>query len=96
MHQLSSKHLRSMADRLLLLPIPKMSKNGRLVKQAAITLRKIADGAVVVHDGNSKSLDNIHTCSYYCNRIDCIRQQRDDLRDRLERTNRADGQPRRK
>ena len=26
-----------------------------------------------------------HTCSYYCERPECIRAQRDELRDRLEK-----------
>jgi hypothetical protein len=28
--------------------------------------------------------DTIHTCSYYCERPECVRRQRDELRDRLE------------
>ena len=31
----------------------------------------------------SESTD-MHSCSYYCDRPDCVRQQRDELRDRLE------------
>ena len=31
---------------------------------------------------------NIHTCSYYCDRPDCIKAQRDELRQKLEK---ADG-----
>jgi hypothetical protein len=27
---------------------------------------------------------SIHTCSYYCDRPDCIRAQRDELRQKLE------------
>lgn len=28
--------------------------------------------------------ETIHTCSYYCERPECIRRQRDELRDRME------------
>lgn len=28
--------------------------------------------------------ETIHTCSYYCERLGCIKRQRDELRDRLE------------
>jgi hypothetical protein len=28
--------------------------------------------------------DHIHTCSYYCDRPECIKRQRDELRDMLE------------
>ncbi len=28
--------------------------------------------------------DDIHSCSYYCDQPECIRAQRDELRDRLE------------
>lgn len=28
--------------------------------------------------------DTIHTCSYYCERPECIKRQRDELRDRME------------
>jgi len=28
--------------------------------------------------------DTIHTCSYYCERPECVRRQRDELRDRME------------
>lgn len=27
---------------------------------------------------------DIHTCSYYCERPECVRRQRDELRDRME------------
>ena len=27
--------------------------------------------------------DEIHSCSYYCERPECIRRQRDELRDRM-------------
>ncbi len=27
---------------------------------------------------------SIHTCSYYCNRPECVRAQRDELRQKLE------------
>ena len=29
--------------------------------------------------------DTIHSCSYYCDRPECIKQQRDELREQLER-----------
>jgi hypothetical protein len=30
-------------------------------------------------------MNDIHSCSYYCSRPECVRAQRDDLRDKLER-----------
>ena len=30
-------------------------------------------------------MTDIHSCSYYCDRPECIKQQRDELRERLER-----------
>lgn len=30
-------------------------------------------------------MTDIHSCSYYCDRPECIKRQRDELRDRLER-----------
>lgn len=29
--------------------------------------------------------DDIHSCSYYCDRPECIKAQRDELRERLEK-----------
>ncbi len=28
--------------------------------------------------------DDIHSCSYYCDRIECVKRQRDELREKLE------------
>lgn len=28
-------------------------------------------------------MTDIHSCSYYCDRLECIKAQRDELRDRL-------------
>jgi hypothetical protein len=33
---------------------------------------------------------SIHTCSYYCERPDCIRAQRDELRQKLEQAIQAE------
>ena len=33
---------------------------------------------------------NIHTCSYYCDRPDCIKAQRDELRQKLEQAESLD------
>jgi len=30
--------------------------------------------------------EQVHTCSYYCDRPECLKDQRDELRDRLEAT----------
>ena len=30
-------------------------------------------------------IDDIHSCSYYCDRPECIKRQRDELRERIER-----------
>ena len=29
--------------------------------------------------------DDIHSCSYYCDRPECLKRQRDELRDQLEK-----------
>jgi hypothetical protein len=29
-------------------------------------------------------MSDIHTCSYYCDRLPCIKRQRDELRDRFQ------------
>ena len=31
-----------------------------------------------------KDAEHIHSCSYYCERPECIKAQRDELRDKLE------------
>ena len=33
-------------------------------------------------------IDDIHSCSYYCDRPECIKRQRDELRERMERVER--------
>ena len=33
-------------------------------------------------------MTEIHSCSYYCDRPECIKRQRDELRERLERIER--------
>jgi hypothetical protein len=33
---------------------------------------------------------NTHTCSYYCERLECIRAQRDELRQKLEQVIQAE------
>ena len=32
--------------------------------------------------------DDMHSCSYYCDRPECIKRQRDELRERMERVER--------
>jgi hypothetical protein len=34
---------------------------------------------------------SVHTCSYYCDRPDCIRAQRDELRQKLEQVEKQEG-----
>ena len=31
--------------------------------------------------------DDIHSCSYYCDRPECIKRQRDELREQVEKLN---------
>lgn len=35
-------------------------------------------------------IDDLHSCSYYCDRIECVKRQRDELREKLFATTRKE------
>jgi hypothetical protein len=69
-----------MTDRELL----KLALETLIAPQDAKYGRKFNDTVKTLKDA-LKPTDELHTCSYECDRPECVRAQRDELRDRVER-----------
>lgn len=66
--------------------LAEMESLGTLAGPFAVNGNRVRDWAILIRAAveQAQPADHIHTCSYYCDRPECLKAQRDELRDRLE------------